>query len=84
MPRLNVPTQGSFSLEPGIIGEIFEHARPLGHHEDANALNLGFGFLYYGLVRTLRPKHVLVIGSSYEILVIPGDRVRGGETILLR
>jgi hypothetical protein len=61
---------GSFSLEPGIIKEIFEHAKPLGHHEDSDSLNLGFGFLYYGLVRTLRPKHIVVIGSGFGFSVV--------------
>jgi predicted O-methyltransferase YrrM len=62
------PSTG-FSLTPELIEEIFRHARPLGHHEDGRSLNLGFGFLYYGLVRTLRPKHVVVIGSGYGFSV---------------
>ena len=36
-----------------------------GIAQGATATNLGFGNLYYALVRTLRPKHVLVIGSGY-------------------
>lgn len=67
--RLRSPT-GNFSLAPDVIAEIFEHAKPLGHHEDAAQLNLGFGFLYYGLVRTLRPRHVLVIGSGFGFSVV--------------
>jgi len=59
----------SFSLGP-LLGDILEHARPLGHHEDAATLNLGFGFVYYGLVRALRPKHVLVIGSGFGFSVV--------------
>jgi predicted O-methyltransferase YrrM len=58
-----------FSLDPELIRSIFSHAKPLGHHEDAENLNLGFGFLYYALVRTLRPKHVLVIGSGFGFSV---------------
>ena len=49
---------------------ILEHATPLGHHEDAATFNLGFGFLYYGLVRSLRPRHVLVIGSGFGFSVV--------------
>lgn len=60
---------GTFSLTPSIIEDIFHHARPLGHHEDPGTLNLGFGFLYYGLVRTLRPEHTLVIGSGFGFSV---------------
>jgi predicted O-methyltransferase YrrM len=60
----------SFSLDPVMLREIFAHARPLGHNEDAANLNLGFGFLYYGLVRALRPRHVVVIGSGYGFSVV--------------
>jgi len=59
-----------FSLSPDLIHAIFQHARPLGHHEDPDELNLGFGFLYYGLVRMLRPKHVVVIGSGFGFSVV--------------
>lgn len=68
----NLPAQEQslFSLNLGVIQEIFEHAKPLGHNEKAPNLNLGFGFMYYGLVRALRPKHVLVIGSGHGFSVI--------------
>jgi len=59
-----------FSLTPEVIEAIFRHARPLGHNENPANLNLGFGFLYYGLARTLRPKHVVVIGSGYGFSVV--------------
>jgi len=62
--------QVEFSLNPARLREIFKHARPLGHHEDPQTLNLGFGFLYYGLVRALRPRHVLVIGSGFGFSVV--------------
>ena len=61
--------QEGFSLSPGLIEDIFRNARPLGHHEDREHLNLGFGFIYYALARTLRPKHVLVIGSGFGFSV---------------
>lgn len=68
------PHQGrpgaEFALNPELLGTIFRHARPLGHCESAGELNLGFGFLYYGLVRVLRPHHVLVIGSGYGFSVV--------------
>ena len=63
------PSRG-FSLAPDLIRTIFQHARPLGHHEEPDELNLGFGFLYYGLVRTLRPRHVVVIGSGFGFSVV--------------
>ena len=61
---------GGFSLHPTSSADL-RSAKPLGHHESAHDLNLGFGFLYYGLVRTLRPRHVLVIGSGFGFSVVP-------------
>lgn len=65
----NSVVQSPFSLKPSVLRDILRHARPLGHHEDTGTLNLGFGFLYYGLVRSLRPGHVLVIGSGFGFSV---------------
>ncbi len=62
------PAHG-FSLTPDLIRTILQHARPLGHNEVPGNLNLGFGFLYYGLVRSLRPQHVVVIGSGFGFSV---------------
>lgn len=59
-----------FSLNPEVLREIFQYARPLGHNEDRENLNLGFGFIYYGLMRTLRPEHVVVIGSGFGFSVV--------------
>lgn len=64
------PDRGSFSLDAGILDSILRHARPLGHHEDRASLNIGFGFLYYGLVRALRPRHIVVVGSGYGFSVV--------------
>jgi len=61
---------GAFSLTCALINEILVKAKPMGHHEDLQSLNLGFGFLYYGLARTLRPEHTLVIGSGYGFTVV--------------
>lgn len=62
--------QGNFTLTDELIGYIFEHAKPLGHNQDQKNLNLGFGFIYYALVRAVRPKHIVVIGSGYGFSVI--------------
>lgn len=62
-------TESPFSLDCDTIAQIFEHAKPLGHREEEATLNLGFGFVYYGMVRALRPKHVVVIGSGYGFSV---------------
>jgi predicted O-methyltransferase YrrM len=59
-----------FSLNVETLKEILEHARPFGHHEKPRNLNLGFGFMYYGIVRALQPKHTLVIGSGYGFSVV--------------
>jgi len=69
---LTLPKQktATFSLDAPMLETILQHAKPLGHHEDRGSLNIGFGFLYYGLVRTLRPAHVLVIGSGFGFSVV--------------
>ena len=59
-----------FSLDPHVLRDILQHAKPLGHNEDRGNLNLGFGFIYYGVVRALQPKHTLVIGSGYGFSVV--------------
>jgi hypothetical protein len=59
-----------FSLDSDLLRDILRFAKPLGHCEESANLNLGFGFVYYGLVRALRPKHILVIGSGYGFSVV--------------
>ena len=56
----------TLSLNSELLKDIFKYAKPLGHNEKPANLNLGFGFLYYGLVRALRPRHILVIGSGFS------------------
>jgi hypothetical protein len=70
MLTLTQSRPANFSLDQAMLHEILKHARPLGHHEDAVTLNLGFGFLYYGLARALRPKHVVVVGSGFGFSVV--------------
>lgn len=59
-----------FSLNALMLQDILRHAKPLGHNENHQNLNLGFGFIYYGVVRALRPRHTLVIGSGYGFSVV--------------
>jgi hypothetical protein len=59
-----------FSLSDGLLKDILRFAKPFGHNENAKNLNLGFGFIYYGVVRGIRPKHTLVIGSGYGFSVV--------------
>ena len=59
-----------FSLSSVVLEDILRFAKPFGHNENVKKLNLGFGFIYYGVVRALRPKHVLVIGSGYGFSVV--------------
>ena len=70
MLKLDPTTVAGFSLNPDLLLDVIYHARPLGHNEEPENLNLGFGFLYYGLVRSLRPKHIVVIGSGYGFSVV--------------
>lgn len=47
------------------IGQLFDQPDLLrmGHNQRVDDLNLGLGWLYYGLARILRPRHAVVIGS---------------------
>lgn len=60
----------AFSLNTDLLKDILQHAKPLGHNQNPQNLNLGFGFIYYGVARALRPKHTLVIGSGYGFSVV--------------
>lgn len=60
----------TFSLNTDLLQDILQHAKPLGHNQKPQNLNLGFGFIYYGVARALRPKHTLVIGSGYGFSVV--------------
>lgn len=60
----------ALSLNEERLHDIFKYAKPLGHNEDSQNLNLGFGFLYYGMVRALRPRHIVVIGSGFGFSVV--------------
>ncbi len=61
---------GDFSLSVNLLQDILKVAKPFGHNEKTRELNLGFGFIYYGIVRAVRPEHVLVIGSGYGFSVV--------------
>lgn len=63
-------TAAPFSLNPEMLRDILQYAKPFGHYENRQNLNLGFGYIYYGVARALRPKHVLVIGSGYGFSVV--------------
>jgi hypothetical protein len=69
-PEINPGTEEPFSLTPALLQTILQEAKPLGHHTKKDTLNLGFGFLYYSLVRSLRPAHIAVIGSGYGFSVV--------------
>lgn len=47
------------------IAKLFENADMLemGHCQRRDDLNLGMGWLYYGLARLIRPRNAVVIGS---------------------
>ena len=58
-------TTGGAEDLTGWIAQLYEDPELLrmGHNQRADDLNLGLGWLYYGLARILRPRHVVVIGS---------------------
>ena len=53
-----------FSLDHNFIGKILTDTLPSYQITDPPTANLGFGFLFYGLVRVLRPKTMVIIGSK--------------------
>lgn len=59
-----------FSLTTNLLKDILQYAKPLGHYHKKQNLNLGFGFIYYGVARALRPKHTVIIGSGYGFSVV--------------
>ena len=67
-PRKPTPRRG-YSLDAGHAPESSITPSP-GPPRAGRRLNLGFGFVYYGLVRALRPQHVVVIGSGYGFSVV--------------
>jgi predicted O-methyltransferase YrrM len=76
--------------EPGPAAELTAWIRRLyedpellrmGHAQSAADLNLGFGWIYYGLARLLRPTRAVVIGSwrGFVPLVIARALADNGE-----
>jgi Methyltransferase domain len=51
-------------IGPDLAERILRETKPSFQLTDLASLNLGFGWLYYGFIRALRPRHVLVIGSK--------------------
>lgn len=51
------------SQTPETIDRLLELAADMAQHTDPETGNLGYGYLYYGLIRVLRPEAVVCIGS---------------------
>mgnify|MGYP000465472283 CR=1 FL=1 len=72
------------------IRHLFENRdlTRMGHGQRVDDLNLGLGWIYYGLARAMRPKTAVVIGSfrGFVPLVIAkgiADNAEGGELIFI-
>jgi predicted O-methyltransferase YrrM len=72
------------------IKELFENADLLrmGHCQRLEDLNLGLGWIYYGLARVLRPSKVVVIGSFRGFVPLMfgkalTDNSEGGEVCFI-
>ena len=52
------------------IKQLFRHfIKDANWHElDRNKLDLGYGWIHYGLIRLIKPKRVLVVGSRYGFI----------------
>jgi predicted O-methyltransferase YrrM len=60
----------------------------MGHAQRLEDLNLGMGWLYYGLTRLVRPRQVVVIGSwrGFAPIVFArglADNVEGGRVVFI-
>jgi predicted O-methyltransferase YrrM len=53
-----------------MIGRLLVHTYPSYQATSPADMNLGFGFLFYGFARLLRPERVLVIGSKAGFSVV--------------
>ncbi len=53
-----------FSLTKDLITDILSNTMPSFQVTDLKTNNLGFGFIFYSLVRSVRPMNVVVIGSK--------------------
>lgn len=53
-----------FSLTKDLITDILSNTMPSFQATDLKTNNLGFGFIFYSLVRSVRPMNVVVIGSK--------------------
>ncbi len=72
------------------IARLFEKPEFLrmGHHQRAEDLNLGLGWIYYGLARVIRPQRAVVIGSHRGFIpMVVGkalaDNGEGGEVTFI-
>ncbi len=51
-------------ITKGLMNVIKNYYHARDHNNDYSKWNLGFGFIHYALIRNIRPKNVLVIGSQ--------------------
>jgi predicted O-methyltransferase YrrM len=72
------------------IRDLFENhdLTRMGHGQRAEDLNLGLGWVYYGLVRAMRPTTAVVIGSyrGFVPMVIAkglADNTEGGDLLFI-
>jgi len=72
------------------IANVLSHPEltRMGHHQRVEDANLGLGWIYYGLARSLRPATVVVIGSwrGFAPLMFAKaltDNTEGGEVIFI-
>lgn len=52
------------SLDPAIAHALLNQTLPAFQLASPSTLNLGFGFVFYGIARAVRPQNVVVVGSK--------------------
>lgn len=58
------------SLNEANVRQLLAEAMPSFQATHESSENLGFGYIYYGLVRVLRPREVVVVGSKKGFSVL--------------
>jgi predicted O-methyltransferase YrrM len=62
--RKSQEEQEMLSIDSAMIRLLLENTLPSFQLTSRQTLNLGFGFIFYAITRTVRPQNVVVIGSK--------------------
>jgi hypothetical protein len=61
---------------PEFIRKVASEALPPGQNTEAD--NMAFSWIYYGLIRNIRPSYVVAIGSAKDFYTVSRGARRAG------